>query len=311
MRSVMRLLRPVDALVIVFLFLLSIIILLFTQHGPVVMMLVGANILSCIIIVVLARFAHTTGHAFLRGIFHWYPVPTIFLVFKETYAIIQSIGASDWDTLLIAIDRTVFGTNPTVWLSQYSAPIITEILQIAYTSYYFIMLAVGVEVFMRKEKEKFSFALFTVLYGFFLSYLGYLIFPAVGPRFTLHNFNSLNAELPGLFVTDWIRDFLNAGESIPKDAVNAFALAQRDAFPSGHTQMALISLYLAHKYHLTSRYVLYFFGTLLIISTVYLRYHYVIDVAGGVVFMLFTVWTAPKVVSWWGKITSREVPRKM
>ncbi len=76
-------------------------------------------------------------------------------------------------------------------------------------------------------------------------------------------------------------------------------LAQRDAFPSGHTQMALISLYLAHQYRLKSRFILYLLGTLLIISTVYLRYHYVIDVIGGVIFMIITVWTAPKIVALW------------
>lgn len=301
MRSILRVLRSVDALVICFTFILSLIILFFTNHRAEAMLLIGMNVLAGIGIILLALNVKTSRSAILRACLDWYPVPAIFLIFKEIHEITLLLNSKDWDNILIAIDYGIFRTNPTVWLSQFSTPAVTEILQIAYTSYYFIMLAVGIETSLRKDKNQFSFVLFTILYGFFLSYLGYLIFPAVGPRFTLHDFNSLSTELPGIFVTDWIRDFLNAGESIPKGATNAFALAQRDAFPSGHTQMTLISLYLAYRYQLKSRYVLYLFGALLIISTVYLRYHYVVDVMGGVFFMIITVITAPKIVAWWEK----------
>jgi membrane-associated phospholipid phosphatase len=288
--------------------LLSLLSLIFAPGNQASLFLLCVNTATSLCIILLAFAAHKKKNPFLRAIFNWYPVPFIFFTFKEVHEITQLLGRGDWDSLLITIDHFIFHVNPTVWLSQFAFPLTTEILQIAYTSYYFIMLAVGIEVFLKKEKEQFSFVLFTILYGFFLSYLGYLMFPAVGPRFTLHDFNSLNTELPGMFITDWIRNFLNAGESIPAGAANAFALAQRDAFPSGHTQMTLISLYLAHQYQLKSRYILYLFGTLLIISTVYLRYHYVIDVIGGVAFMIITVLTAPKIVEWWEKTRKTSLP---
>ncbi|MDI6767754.1 MAG: phosphatase PAP2 family protein, partial [Bacteroidota bacterium] len=77
------------------------------------------------------------------------------------------------------------------------------------------------------------------------------------------------------------------------------ALAQRDVFPSGHTQMTILSMYFAQRYRLKVRYLIHIFGSLLIIATVYLRYHYVIDLVGGVLFMIFTIWSAPKLVRWW------------
>ena len=199
-----------------------------------------ANIFSSIAIVLITCLAERDGNRIVRSIHYWYPILAIFLVFKEMHIIIQSLSRSDWDPILIEIDRFFLGTDPTVWLGNHSFPFLTEILQIAYVSYYFIMLAVGVELFIRKEQRNFSYVLFIIVYGFFLSYLGYLIFPAVGPRFTLHDFQSLNTELPGLWLTNSIRDFINAGESIPKEITNAVAHAQRDAFPSGHTQMTLI-----------------------------------------------------------------------
>lgn len=294
-------LRPVDALIIAFSTILSIIVLWNVGVIGEWTWLLSANILSSIGIVIVARSAEHEINRTARAIHNWYPVVAIFLVFKEMHVIIQSLAHNDWDILLINIDRALFGIDPTVWCGNHASPLLTEILQISYVSYYFIMLAVGVELFVKKERLHFSYALFVIVYGFFLSYLGYLAFPAVGPRFTLHDFQSLNAELPGLWLTNGIRDFINAGESIPKYIVNAVAHAQRDAFPSGHTQMTLISVYLGFHYKLKTRWVLTICGTLLVISTVYLRYHYAIDVVGGVVFMVITVWTAPKIFAWWEK----------
>jgi membrane-associated phospholipid phosphatase len=305
MHKAFRSLRLVDVLVVVFAAALSITLLVFSARSTEAYLVVAINTIASIGIIVISYALSRHSNKILRMIHDWYPVPTIFFMFKEVHVVLQALARSDWDDLLIAIDHAVFQLHPTQWLQQFSFPLLTELLQVAYTSYYFIMLTVGIEVFLRYDREKFSYVLFTIVYGFFLSYIGYIIFPAVGPRFTLHDFHALDTELPGLVLTTPIRDVLNAGESIPKGAVNALALAQRDAFPSGHTQMALISLYLAHQYNLRSRHVLYVLGTLLIISTVYLRYHYVVDVAGGAVFMLFTIWTAPKLVAWWNKRTSR------
>jgi membrane-associated phospholipid phosphatase len=38
---------------------------------------------------------------------------------------------------------------------------------------------------------------------------------------------------------------------------------------------------------------------LLIIGTVYLRYHYVIDVIAGALFFLLTVWSGRRIITWW------------
>ena len=295
----LRSLRPVDALTIAFAILLSLLTLVFLLKVDAWFYLVPINLLGSLGLIAIAWKDRISGNAVVLFVHDWYPVPIIFLVFKEVYVIIQSLHLSDWDSLFIAADRTLFRGDPTVWIAQFSLPILTELLQIAYVSYYFIMLTLGIEIFVREDRRKFSYVMFTITYGFFLSYLGYLAFPAVGPRFTLHSFDALSRELPGLYITDALREFINSGESIPQHAANPILFAQRDAFPSGHTQMTMIVLFLAQQYKLRSRWFLHVVGTLLIISTIYLRYHYVVDVIGGIVFMIFTVWTAPKIFAWW------------
>ena len=299
LKNLLRSLRAADALAIAFIVLLSTIILIFSGSINEWLLLIFLNLAASAGIIAISHVSPNTGSLFLRAIHDWYPVPGIFLMFKEVHVIIQSLGTNDWDDLFIAADRWLFGTDPTVWLTQFSSPLLTEILQLSYFSYYVLLLALGLELYPKEDKQKFSYAVFTILYGFFLSYLGYIAFPAVGPRFTLHNFGTLNDELPGLVFTNALRDLINAGESIPKDAVNPLALAQRDAFPSGHTQMTLIVMFFAVKYHLKTRYILHLLGCLLIIGTVYLRYHYVIDLIGGALLMLLTIWSAPKLFDWW------------
>jgi membrane-associated phospholipid phosphatase len=301
-------LRPVDLLIIWFAFFLSIIDIGNTEKIHQWGTLGSLNVLLCALILVLAKAAQSQNSGIMRVVFDWYPAPVIFLSFKEIYVIIQSLKLSDFDTFLILCDRKIFGTDPTVFLQRISTPVLTEILQLAYASYYIILLLVAFELYVTNRREEYSLYLFIILFGFFLSYLGYLMVPAIGPRFMLHDFNALDRELPGLWLTTPIRNFLDAGESIPHGVTNAYKYAQRDVFPSGHTEMTLLALYLATKFKLRTRKYLYVAGGLLIIATVYLRYHYVTDLIGGVVAMLFTAFTAPQLFKRWGG-WQREVAR--
>ena len=300
-----RSVRAVDALIIAFTAALSVVAVLFVPQASVWKLVVPMNIGFWIIIIFLAFASNEPDFRLLRILHDWYPVAAIFLVFKEVYVVIQTLGRVDIDTALVNLDRAIFGTDPTVWISRFSSPLLTEILQISYVSYYLLMITLAAELYLRKDYDRFTYGIFAFTYGFMLSYLGYIAFPAVGPRFTLHAFNSIEKELPGLYITDILRQFINAGESIPNDVANPIAVAQRDAFPSGHTQMVLMVMYFASKYRLKSRNVLYVMGTLLIISTVYLRYHYVFDLIGGVVFMALTVWTAPMLYKGWERLRVR------
>jgi membrane-associated phospholipid phosphatase len=57
--------------------------------------------------------------------------------------------------------------------------------------------------------------------------------------------------------------------------------------------MMLVLMSLSVRYRLSTRYVMIVNGTLLIVATVYQRYHYVVDLFGGLVFFLICIYTAP------------------
>jgi len=73
--------------------------------------------------------------------------------------------------------------------------------------------------------------------------------------------------LRGTFLAETLREILNQLESI-----------QRDVFPSGHTLIAILSLYYLYQYERPFAYATTPLVAALIFSTVYCRYHYVVDV---------------------------------
>ncbi len=288
-------LHSADLLFIGFNLTLSCINLLFASRIPNWRLIIISNFLGSSLIFLLAYLRHSTGCKSLRLLHDWYvPIATL-VTFKALYFMIKPIhGGRDYDDLLAAVDRWLFGVNPTEWIMQFATPWLTEILQIAYTLFYFLFLILGYEFYRRHNLDLFHYFMFTCVYGFFLSYLGYFLLPAVGPRFTLHEFATLEQELPGVLLTPYLREFVNAGGSIPTGVPNnvAIGVSQRDVFPSGHTMMMIVMMYLSGKFKAKSRWLLYVVGTLLIIATVYQRYHYVVDLIAGGVFALLCIATS-------------------
>ncbi|MGB9773475.1 MAG: phosphatase PAP2 family protein [Bacteroidota bacterium] len=299
-------LRTVEVLNVLYLITLSLLSLIFFQRVQAWPIIVVGNALVIALILVLARTAENHQQRNFRILRDWLPAPLILLTFKETYLMVHPIHPVDYDSLLIDLDRLLFGVDPTRWLAQFSHPVITEYLQIIYSTFYILPLLLGYELYRQQRSSEFQYAFFVIVYGFYLSYVGYFLLPALGPRFTLHDFQSLDQDLPGVFFTKYIRLFINTGENIPPGAADPSAFAQRDTFPSGHAEVTLIIMYLSTKYGLKSQWFFYPVGISLIISTVYLRYHYVVDLIAGALLMLFTVMTAPAIDLWWRSYSTRK-----
>lgn len=299
MKKLITYLAPVDFISIAFMFFMIGLNLIFFGRVSAWLDIIVINIAVIAVIFLLAYLAETKKTKLLIGLHRFYSYAFVLFVFKEIYLMVQPIHPVDYDGLFIFVDRWLFGVNPTQWAAQFAHPVLTEIFQIAYFSYYILFLMLGIELFRRYSIDEFDHGAFLVVYGFYLSYLGYFLLPAVGPRFTLHDFYSLDQELPGLFFTTLMRNFINAGESISSTMPNAIQFVQRDVFPSGHTQLSLIVVYLGHRYRLKTRWIMTILAGLLIVGTIYLRYHYVVDLIGGAIFFLFTIWSGKKIQTWW------------
>lgn len=308
MKKYIKALNVFDVCVVIFYLFLIFLNIIFKDRVTYTFSLLLIEVLMIIFVFVVAYQHYQGNNSFWKNLHLWYLAPMIFITFKQLYFMVHPINPRDYDDILIKIDRWLLGVDPTHFLQRFSHPLLTEILQIVYTSFYLLPIIVGIDLIKNKRYEEFEFSAFLIVYGFFLSYLGYFSFPAVGPRFTLHNFFDIDKELPGLFLTQYLREFVNIGESIPRGTINPHELVQRDVFPSGHTQMTLLTMYATVKFNTKTKYFIIPIGLLLIFSTVYLRYHYVIDVIAGVVFMIITLWTGRIIYRAWNKFTERKIP---
>lgn len=288
-----------DIIVLVFYFFLSMLNILYCSRIESWYILLAVNAAVITFVFSVAYLDRPGANRFWNQIHYWYLVPLVLLTFKEIYLMVLPIRQQDFDYLLIAADRWMFGTDPTHVLLKIANPVLTETLQIAYGTFYFLPIILGIDLMINKKISELDFMVFSIIYGFFLSYLGYFLLPAIGPRFTLHEFYNINTELPGLLLTNFLREVVNTGESIPRGTPNPAAIVQRDVFPSGHTQMTLIVMYLSVRFRVKSRWFLLPTGLLLIFATVYLRYHYVIDLIGGLTFMIITMISGKALFNWW------------
>ena len=262
--------EPVDIIVIVYqLFIIVLMIFNFTKFDNSLKQLT----IHCLVIgfIFLVRY-YPKQNLFSLFLNVWLPYLCIPINFSQLPELIPALRPSDLDQILIQIDFALFGVHPTVWLEKLYNPFVAEILVYIYVSFYFLPIILIHRLNHQGKLEEVVFFKFVFFTGFYLSYIGYFLVPAIGPRFTLDHLQSFS--IYGIFIAEMIQSTLNTLEQV-----------NRDAFPSGHTMMTVLCLIYAWKYDrpLGKVYIPITIGML--ISTVYLRYHYVIDLIAGFVFL--------------------------
>lgn len=281
--------RPVDILTFGFLTFLFIITVIFKKQVPNAYLILSIYVVLITALFLLIFFKKRHNGKILEMIYDIiFPVIVVVLIFDSLGGLIPYINPITYDHLLIRLDYTIFKEHPTVALERFTTPLITEIMQLAYTSYYFLPIILGVVLKVKGKEADFNRMLFLVILCFFLSYVGYILVPAIGPRYTMNHLQ--NIELHGIFLRDIIDSTLNTLEGI-----------KRDAFPSGHTAVTLMVLYLAYRFQKPLFRAFLPVVLTLLVATVYLRYHYVVDVIGGILLFAFTIYIGEKYYNWWEK----------
>lgn len=290
-------LKPADKVVIAYLVFIAFLISIFSHRIEWWVFLHVGHAIAIAVVVLIAKWeqsviqsAASSSRArvarFIRG---WYPVALIPVTYKELSYIIPLIHPRDFDAELAALDQRFLGVHPTVWLERFTWPPLTEVLQLTYSSYYLLPVILGVVLWRKGWFEKFHFWVFIVVLGFYLSYLGYIAVPAIGPRFLPEIIQAQTKPLTGVWLFQPVRAMLDRAEGIT-----------RDCFPSGHTELTLLVLYYAHRFHRKTFWWLLPLGTGVIISTVYSRYHYVVDVMAGALLAVAIVLIANRLYGWLG-----------
>ena len=211
---------------------------------------------------------------------HWYPLLYVAFCYREMSILIPAIRRTYADQALAKLDYAFWHAHPTVWLERIEVPPLTEFLQIVYSLFIPAVLFVALRFWLRKDYPAFRYYAFLIATGFLVSYIGYLLVPARGPRIVLKDFQHI--PLRGLWLFGLLQSTLDQLEHVTYDC-----------FPSGHTELAILACW-------GSRQISRGFGRLyvaytvcMVFATVYLRYHYTVDVAAGACLALVMIFATP------------------
>ncbi|WP_161605010.1 phosphatase PAP2 family protein [Brevibacillus massiliensis] len=203
------------------------------------------------------------------------PFCLLLFIYRVLNFYVPLFSPLDRDDWLLHADRWLFGVQPTIWLQQFVHPLLTDCFSFAYMAWFPLIFVTMVLLHFLSKKAVTEYTA-SVLFTFYLGYFCYLLIPAVGPYYTLQQTYSIS--LAGGLVTAAQQNLVLPGDlNIP-----------RDAFPSLHTAVSLVMLYFIAVYRPRWLWLYVPLVASILLSTVYLRYHYVIDVIAGIALGLFT-----------------------
>lgn len=219
-------------------------------------------------------------------------LPLIFIIYSQVHEFLPEINDNIYDIELNKIDVMIFGKSPAYILHNYTHPILTEYLQICYFLFFILPFSFALELYLRNNANLYKF-LQIIFFSFLVSYFLYYLFPAIGPRFTLYNFSEAESSLPGVYFTDTLRSIINVGGGINQINISPSLIVNRDCMPSGHTWITLVNVFFVFKYHSKFRHLFFIVSMSLIFATIYLRYHYFIDLIMGAILAILTILIEP------------------
>jgi membrane-associated phospholipid phosphatase len=193
---------------------------------------------------------------------------------------------------LIQIDKWLFGVEPVLWAQKFYHPWLTDYFSVSYMNYFIVAVVVVLYLLVKKRPEDMRTVLIGTILTFYFGYVLYVIFPAAPPRITLAN--QFTRDFGGGMITHLQNRLININPS-----------SSRAAFPSLHCAVTLISLMYAYKFSKPLFLILLIPGISLVLATVYLRHHYVVDILGGFALAIFTYFVAPHLDNWWSKMRER------
>lgn len=210
-----------------------------------------------------------------------------YLFFKH---LLPVVNPGSVDRQLFALDHVLFGFEPAVWADQFVGPLTTEWFAFFYFCYFFLLAAhIFPIVFGSRDQLLLGEFMLGMLVIVCIGHTGYILVPGFGP---FRAFPELfKHELPSGLWMDLVWSTVRSNG------------AQKDIFPSLHTAgpcfIALFSF--RNRDRLPFRYtwpLLTFFAANIIGATMFLRWHYVIDVFAGFTLAVTAALVSPLVTRW-------------
>jgi len=265
------------------------VLILFFHNGTVPgwQWLAGGHVLCLVLThLLIQRYEQGGGGRVISFLRHFYPVLLYVALFRETGSLNRMFFRDYIDPLAIHCEQALFGCQPSVlFMEKLPYLVVSELFYISYFSYYIMVVGVGIALFVRNRVQFFHFVS-VISFVFYICYAIYIFLPVVGPRLFIREIDgyALPMAVWELASVHTYPDAVTVGPFYNIMAV-IYELfeAPGAAFPSSHVAVSLCTVYFSFKYLPRIRIIHLVMALLLCASTIYCRYHYIVDVVGGVI----------------------------
>jgi membrane-associated phospholipid phosphatase len=208
----------------------------------------------------------------------WFPFLVILLMYYSLWGdATLLLVPHDRDATLIALDQKLFGFQASVALQRFISPPLTSWMDFAYFYHVLNIPIVACFLYLRAPRSRFREMMSGLMVVCFFGLLGYLLVPAIGPLYTLRDQYTVPLY-QSVSVFNRQVEFMD------------FARIRRDVFPSMHVGISFVVWLYAYR---NSRRLFWILSPLIIslwISSVYLRYHYLVDIVAGLILAPLCCW---------------------
>lgn len=260
--------EPVDRLFAGYL-LLSAPALLFAHRSGAWLPLLALHVVAAVLLLQTHRLPGAGAGRAARALLDWLPLLAVPLLYTELAALNSAVhGGHYFDHAIFAVEQALFGNPSRTWAQAAPNLLLSEALHAAYLSFYFIIFAPPVVLWLQRRRAAFRDAVFAVMLGFFAHYLFFVYFPVQGPRYL---FPAPAGALEAGAFYQLAHRVLEAGS------------AQGSAFPSSHVGVAVIQTLVAVRLLPRLAPVLAILTTGLALGAIYGGFHYATDAVAGLV----------------------------
>jgi membrane-associated phospholipid phosphatase len=220
----------------------------------------------------------------------WFPFLVILMMYYSLWGdATHLLVTHDRDAQLIALDQKLFGLQASVAIQRIVSPPLTAWMQFAYAFHLWNIPLVACFIYLRRPRQRFREMMSGLIAITFFGLLGYLLVPAIGPMYTLSSRYTVPLVQP-LAVLNQQISFMD------------LARIRRDCFPSLHVGISFVVWLYAWRNSKRLALILAPLVLSLWVSTVYLRYHYLIDCVAGFIVALLCFWLANELSRHFGEV---------
>jgi membrane-associated phospholipid phosphatase len=200
---------------------------------------------------------------------HWYPHLFFLFCFEELGALVHLVSPRWQDAKLIGFDHWLTGVHPAIWLEQFATPGRNEFMQCAYLTYFVYLLVLGGVLYYREDWHGYWSVMTYSAVAYAIGYVVAIFFPVESPWFAMAG--SWHGPLHGGPFTAAI------------NLIEHYGRVRGAAFPSAHVAGSFAALWGAWRHRRWLFWVMLPLVICMCVSTVWGRYHYVMDIFGGMV----------------------------